>query len=236
MSYASEILADSPKAYYRMRETSGLIQDSSTLAHHATSVSGTQTFSYGVGSPISSDASDRSIGWAAGQGGFVVPDHADLDHGDTLTVEAWIFRSDLGVTRVITAKGVNALTWGVDAATNNVFAAKANVGTICLSTVTVALDTWTHVAYTKATTTSKIYINGVDRTGTVTNQTLSSTATDLRVGCDYTDTLAWYGALDEVALYSTALSQARIQAHYAAATGVGVGTVRPRVTSSPNRW
>ncbi len=227
MSYSSEVLADSPKVYYRMQEASGLPQDSSGLAHHVTAATGTQVFAYHAGGPLATDASDYAIGWSGGSGGFSTPDHADLDLGDVMTAEAWIYRADLGVTRVITAKGVNALTWGIDAATGNLFIAKANVAVICLSSVAISTSTWTHVAYTKNGATNFVYINGADRTGTVTNQTLASTATAQFIGTDYDGTsYAWYGSLDEVALYATALSQARIQAHYNAAFTVVAGAGR----------
>lgn len=215
MSYASEVLADSPKAYFRMQEASGLIQDSSGLGHNATSVTdGGLVYDLSLINPLPSDSANRYIHFAVSN--FSVPDHADLDMGDTLTVEAWIFKSDVGNIRAISGRGTSALTWGTNT-DNTVFAAKADVGIIVSSTTMLSIDTWYHVAYTKATTTSKIYINGVDRTGTVTNQTLADVAVPLIVGADYNGTIAWLGSLDEVAFYSTALSQARIQAHYAAA-------------------
>lgn len=226
-SFSVEVLTRSPKAYYRMQEASGLIQDSSGLAHHASVITGTPTITYHTATPLVSEPSDRSIGFA-GSGGFSVPDHADLDHGDVLTVMAWIYRSDLGVTRVISSKGVNALSWGVDAATGNLLIAKANVAVIAMSTVAVPLATWTHCAYTKNGATNKIYVNAVDRTGTVTNQTLSSTSNALIVGADYDGTsYTWYGSIDELALFSTALTQADVQAIYNASffssPGVGKG-------------
>lgn len=198
-----------------MQEASGLIQDSSGLGHHATA-STVGTITYHAGGPILTESSDFAIGMISSS--FSIPDHADLDHGDTLTAEAWIYKSDAGVTRAISGRGSGALTWGTDAS-NLLFAARADIGGIVTSRVAFALNTWYHVAYTKATTTSKLYVNGRDVTGTVTNQTLVDVAVPLRVGSDYNDTLQWNGSLDEVAFYSTELSQGRIQAHYNAAIG-----------------
>ncbi len=231
MSYSSEVLADSPKAYFRMAEASGLIQDSSGLAHHATVATGTAT--YQQASPITSDASDFSIDFSSDN--FSIPNHADLTFGDTLTAEAWVYRADLGVTRVISGRGGTALTWGVDGANDKIFTAKADTGAICYSSITLAASTWYHVVYTKATSTNTLYINGVDVTSSVTNQTLASPAVPLIVGADYNGTLPWAGRLDEVAFYATALSSARVSAHYAAAaTVVSGGEVRP--VASPLRW
>lgn len=216
MKYSDEVLADSPKAYYRMQELSGLIQDSSGLGHHATSVIDGGLVYNPAGEPTGAinDEGNTCIGFTNSD--FSIPDHADLDFGDTLSVEAWIFKSDIGVLRAISGRGSGALTWGTNT-DNTLFTAKADVGIIVSSTIALSsVDTWYHVVYTKATTTSKIYVNGVDRTGTVTNQTLADVAVPLKVGGDYNDTLLWFGALDEVAFYSTALSATRVLEHYRA--------------------
>lgn len=212
MSYASEVLSEpSLKAYFRMQEASGLIQDSSGLAHHATSQAGTPV--YHNLTLITSDPADYSL-YMAGDS-FSVPDHADLDHGDTLTVEAWVTHED-AITRAISGRGSGALTWGIDS-THKLFAAKADFGALVSSTITLSMLTAYHVAYTKSGATNKLYVNGVDVSGTVTNLTLIDVAVPLIVGADYNGTIAWLGVLDEVAFYSAALSPDRIQAHYAAA-------------------
>lgn len=226
MSYASEVLADAPKAYYRMQEASGLIQDSSGLGHNATSTGGNAV--YHTATPLVTDPGDFSIQHIVGSW-FSIPDHADLDMGDTLTAEAWVYPTTLGTLLVISGRGgVGALSWGMNT-DNTIFAAKANTAIIVSSTITLSISTWYHVAYTKATTTSKIYIDGVDRTGAVTNQTLADVAVPLIVGADYDASAPWLGLLDEVAFYSTALPQARVQAHYNAAfsTGGGSGDAPP---------
>jgi hypothetical protein len=230
MSYASEVAADSPKAYFRMQEASGLIQDSSGLAHHATGSTGTAT--YQQASPMTSDPSDFSIDFNADN--FSIPDHADLTFGNTLTVEAWVYKGDSGVTRAIMGRGSGALTLGTFT-DDKLFAAKADFSVICFSTIALSVSNWHHVAYTKASTASNLYINGVDRTDTVTDATFTNPAIPLIVGADYNGTIGWVGKMDEVAFYATALSQARIQAHYDASF-----TVTPagdlRVVRSALRW
>ncbi len=220
MSYVSEVLADNPKAFFRMQEASGLIQDSSGLAHHATSQTGTPLYN-GTPVPVTSDPSARHIAFD-GNDYFSIPDHTDLDFGDTVSVEAWIYLAALGSVRVWTGRGsAGALSMGTNT-DNTVFAAKANVGIIVSSTTTIPEDTWKHVVYTKSGATSKIYIDAIDRTGTITNQTLADVGTALVVGADYDGTFGWNGALTEVAFYSTALSQARVQAHFDAATATAI--------------
>lgn len=214
-AYSSVVLADSPKAYFRMQEASGLIQDSSGLGHHATSSVGTAL--YQRASPITTDPSDYSIAMIADS--FSIPDHADLTFGDTLTVEAWIHTDDL-LDRAITGRGTGALTFYIDGTTDKLSAAKADVAVIVQSTITLSIGEWYHVVYTKSGATSKMYINGVDRTGTVTNQTLASPAVPLIVGADYNGTgIQWNGNLDEVAFYNYALTPVQVLSHYR--TGIG---------------
>lgn len=221
MSYASEVLADAPKAYYRMREASGLIQDSSGFGHNATSVIDGGLFYSQTPSPIITDPTDTYIDFVASD--FSIPDHADLDFGDTLTAEAWIITDQLGVSRAISGRGSGALTWGLDGATDKIFIAKADVGVICFSTIAIVIATWYYLVYTKSGATSNLYMNAVDRTGVVTDLTFVNVATPLKVGSDYNDTIQWNGPLDEVAFYSTALSQERVLAHYNAALTTTAG-------------
>lgn len=231
MSYVSEVEADAPKAWYRMQEASGLIQDETAYANHATSSVGTA--SYQIASPITSEPSDYSIAFI--EDSFSIPDDPDIDFGDTLTVEAWISKDD-SIERAICARGSNALTFTVNTG-GYLVAYKADVGEIVTATASIVLSSWYHVAYTKATTTSKLYLNGADVTGTVTDRTLSTTATPLIVGADYNGTsIQWNGGLDEVAFYSTALSADRILAHYNAALGITGGPPTLRIVRGGLRW
>jgi hypothetical protein len=212
VSYASEVLADAPKAYFRMQEASGLIQDSSGFGNHATSSVGTAE--YQQPTPLETDPSDFSIKMVADS--FSIPNDADLTFGDTLSVEAWINMDDMS-TRAICGRGDQALTLFINGATLRLGAAKAGIIVIVESSITLEIDNWYHVVYTKSGATSRMYIDSVDRTGVVTDGTLTSPAVPLIVGADYNGTLQWNGYLDEVAFYSTVLSLDRVQAHYSAA-------------------
>lgn len=232
MSYASAVAANSPKLFFRMQEASGLFQDSSGLAHHATATGGNT--GYQIASPIVSEPTDYATTHLAGSW-HSVPDHADLDMGDTITAEAWVYPTTMATLMVISGRGsAGALTWGMNT-DNTIFVAKANTAIIVSSTSTLSISTWYHVVYTKATTTSKIYINGSDVTGTVTNQTLADVTTALYVGADYDASGPWLGRLDEVAFYSTALSQTDVQTHYNAAISTGQ-TILPDADTAEGGW
>ncbi len=93
----------------------------------------------------------------------------------------------------------------------------------------VPLGEWIHVAATwdpGAPSTSDgamtVYLNGVQagqKTG-LALETLFASSAPFMVGAQFDDAAQWNfeGRIDEVAVYSTALSAARVQAHYAAAS------------------
>ncbi len=90
-------------------------------------------------------------------------------------------------------------------------------GASATSTSVTPLNTWSHVAVTwdgtKTTTGTKIYVNGIDKTGTVTP--LGSTASD--AGCSFSAgarsaSTEWFnGSLDEIRVYNRVLSPAEVQ-------------------------
>ena len=64
-----------------------------------------------------------------------------------------------------------------------------------------------------------IYVDGVDRTAAATNTTLTSNATALNIGRASTGSAYSSADIDEVAIYPTALSPARVLAHYQVGRG-----------------
>ena len=73
---------------------------------------------------------------------------------------------------------------------------------------------WTHIVVTKAGTTVKLYVNAVDRTGTVTAQTFADSASALTIGANVGGGDYLNGGLDEVALYRKALTREQVAGHY----------------------
>jgi hypothetical protein len=222
MSYASEVLADSPAAYYRCAEASGLIEDSSGNARDATASNGTAQ--YQQASPIASDPSDYCI-YFDGDANFEVPD-VGLDLGDTLSLEFWIKRTTTGIAEGIFAKGINAYETQIHT-DNKVYLSKTGVLDLANSTATITDTNWHHVVFTKNGTGAgamKCYIDGTEGTNEIfDDQVLDNSATALHIGSDPFDSSYANSRLDELALYDTVLSQARVEAHYDAAFAVDTG-------------
>jgi hypothetical protein len=151
----------------------------------------------------------------------VVPHNASLNLGDgPLTLEAWVKRDDANTGEMnILQKGASAYQfhfWN-----NEVNLAKDNVGSFVKSSTTVTDTSWHHLVVTKSGTTRRLYIDGIDRTSLLTNQSLVNTTSALFFGAKSGTAGFLKGTIDEFAVYNQALSLATVLDHYKAGSGTG---------------
>jgi hypothetical protein len=214
MSVPAEYLADSPVSYWRLGEPSGTEAADVKAANNGT-YKGTPTL--GAAGLLLADPSTAAT--LNGTTQYVsVPDSASLDLGDVFTYEAWIKRSGTGKTDCIIDKGANAAVFRFDGE-DHLLLRRNSVGDIAKSTTKITDTNAHHLVATKNGATAKIYIDGVDVTGAVTNQTCTNTAIALGIGASDAGTEDFFrGTIDEAAVYGTALSAARVLAHYEAGT------------------
>lgn len=209
--YAAEVLADGPSAYWRLGERAGKVARDEISACH-----GTYMLAPTLGVAGATGDTNKAVTFNGSTQYATVPDSAFLDLGDVFTLECWAKTGGGGVFAMV-SKGANAYLFEFHTSGNTLYLEKAGAAAIVLGTTALTLNAWNHCAVTKNGATVKLYLNGVDITGTVTNATFADTATALEIG-RRADTAGayWNGSLDEVAVYPTALSAARIAAHYAA--------------------
>jgi Concanavalin A-like lectin/glucanases superfamily len=101
--------------------------------------------------------------------------------------------------------------------TNVLTLMKNNSGTIAKADISTTDATGLHrLVATKSGAVVKLYIDGVDRTGAVTNRTITDTASALNIGRDKADSKYFAGLIDEVAVYNIALNAAQVQQHFKA--------------------
>jgi hypothetical protein len=150
-----------------------------------------------------------------------VPDSTSLDLGDgPFALEAWVKRSNANAGWLdIVQKGANAYQF----AFYNSFLtiAKDDCCTIVESTTTITNASWHHLVVTKDGASVKLYVDGVDRTSTVSNQTLVNTTSALTLGAKNGTSEFLAATIDEFAIYNQALSAATVLDHYRAGAGTG---------------
>jgi len=225
VTYVDEVLADSPRGYWRLGEGGGITAASQT---NTPALDGTylNTPTLGVaGALVASGDSNTACSFSrASQESVQLPDGVSqplMQLGDVLTIEAWVKRASTGGYHYIFFNGDHSAAFRIDDSTNFLHVDKAIDAAIVSSTVAITdTTTWHHCIYTKDGATSKIYLDSVDVTGSVTNATLNDSGQNSYIGNDNTGSNGFDGAIDEVAVYATALSAARVIAHYNAATQI----------------
>lgn len=234
MTYVSEVLADSPKLFLRMNDASGNPQDSSGYGRHVTAITGTP--GYSQTGPITSDPSAKAIHLPSGCY-FSVPDNADWDLNDAITVEAWIKRDSVSVSSNVIARGT-AVNWAMEVydTDDKLHLVSAGAAEVTISTATLNDLNWHHIAvafdnYSEATAA---WVDGVEGHTVSSAPFFADDTNALYIGTEQTGTtVKGQFTVAEVALYNgpDILTTARIQAHYNAATAAApAGTGRSMLT------
>ncbi len=152
-----------------------------------------------------------------------VPDAGTLDlTNGPMSAEAWVKRHDaVGATwDTIFHKGTAAYQIAFNGSDYSLL--KDGTATIVGAAGTAGdLTAFHHWVATKNGTTSKLYKDGVDVTGTVTNQTLANTSTALFIAAKSGTSEFLNATLDELALYNSELSVTDALDHYNAGRGTG---------------
>lgn len=198
-------------SYWRFSETVGTIAFDRQGGNHGTYTGG---YTLGTAGILTGDLStdvqlNGSTGWISVPSSQPsLPSTSKLDVADTFSLLAVVKRGNTGVKHQLFAKGANgpSLYIGTD---DKLTLAKLGVADIVKSTTT--LDTGTHVVgATKSGSTSALYIDGIDVTGTVTNQTVANTTSNLAIGQDGSSASWFSGILGEAQYWSVALTAAQM--------------------------
>jgi len=223
------VLAESGlQSFWEFAETTG------TNAADSIGVSpGTYTGGFTLGEPGIPNGGysiklNGTTGWVR-----VVRNGTSLDIGDgPLTLEAWCKQNAL-LTKGIICRGQAAAYLRVQSSAGNLQLDSTNVADIVSSTTTpfASVDgKWRHCVVTKNGATVKLYIDGVDVTGTITNSTCTSPAEDLAIGQQRAAGAGaeWFnGWIAYPAVYNVVLTPTQVANHYAA------GIALPTVIRSP---
>ena len=228
--YSDEVLVDNPVAYWRLGEPNG---DSIAIDEK-----GTYNGTY-IGSPLGGVAgalADNTAVTFNGSSQYVrAANGSSLAFPNTtFSVEFWFKASTLAASQFIVAKDGGGVGNGWSVYLNNLGSistvAKGITGNFAASRLTVATtfgdNVWHHVVTvikTDTVTTGNndilaIYIDGISQSLTANTGTTPYVAPTLEVEIGRRSSGNYLtGSVDEVAIYSSALSAARILAHYQAA-------------------
>jgi hypothetical protein len=232
-TYRDVVLADNPIAYWRLGESSGTVATDQKGTSPGTYLNG-----YTLAQPgaVSGD-SDTAVQFngtnarveAAGSRTPASPLNSLLP--DPISFEVWVKRGSLGTQQRVFAKGANWPLLEFQSGTNKIRFAVSGRGDLALSTVAVADTTnWHYIVATKSGTAVHIYLDGVDVTGSVSNQTAATTSGSFTIGADQGGGVPFNGFLDEPAVYSVALTPAQVQAHYTKGRPPTADVTPPAVT------
>lgn len=222
--YRSAVLADSPVAYWRLGEASG-----TTAADEIGSYNGTY-----VGTPTLGAVGVIPGNTAATFGGtkyVTAGNPVGLQITGAISMELWVKFNSLSATQILASK---YLTTGnqrsIQIATNDLspfntfkFYVSADGAALKIITGSTAISTgqWYHIIATfSPSSRMSIYVNGVqdatDTTG-IPSSLLNTTADWIIANRSGLPVNSADATIDEVAIYNTALSAARVLAHYQAA-------------------
>jgi RHS repeat-associated protein len=215
--YASTILSDAPVAYWRLGEASG------TSATDATGngISGTYAGGYTLAQPdgISGDP-DPAVALNGASGLVDVKPFPALKPGSAVTVEAWI--NPTGVPGgAIFASPQQGISGGYVLNFVNAGHVRVNIApavgswTVADSVTVPPAGKWTYVVGTWDGASVRIYVNGVlEATQPAATMVYGATSTDPQIG--RYNGASFGGSIDEVAVYSRALTAAQIMSHWSA--------------------
>ncbi|GAA0798356.1 LamG-like jellyroll fold domain-containing protein [Spirilliplanes yamanashiensis] len=205
-------------------DTDGLHMDNYSLRPRAADGKGTATGDYffsptlGVTGALGGADTDTAVRFVNSKSFVTVADNVALDVGDTTTIEFWFKRSTTATTgfETIVDKGTGSFKVALNAGKPTLYKSLgAGAGTSIIGAVTPVTDTnWHHVVFVKAGAGTCVYFLDGFQTASASGsgKTLANTTSPLIVGGSAAE--AYAGSVDELAIYSTAMTAATVTQHY----------------------
>ncbi len=234
-SYEAGVLADHPISYWRLGEGGGTIAGDETVANPGTYLGGAIL---GVPGLVGTDPANTAVGFNGTSSQVRVGQSGSLDLSTQISLEAMIQPSSLGSTG--TYRSVLAKTDSYGLQLNGprleFFIVSLGIFRLVQAPVgTIVAGAKHHVVGTYDGSALRLYVNGVQVASTAVIGAADQTIGGMRIG-SWDGTQEFFnGTIDEPALYGTALSAARIAAHFAAvqpALGAPTGLSATPVSSS----
>lgn len=223
---SAAILADTPIGYWKLHDAFGATTfvSAGSISPGGMTVNGTPTLQETVAGEVSTRFNGTNdFGSLSDAGGWSPHQGAS----GTMSAEAWVYPRAFAARMEIITKGGNASQFEWEMYLDATGHLVGNVLTLAGADVMVVtgatalpLNTWSHVAFTynRATPLIAVYVNGVldGSSGSASGTSGDGTAqTQIAKRSFPTGTTLFAGNLAHVAVFSTALSAARVAAHAA---------------------
>lgn len=178
----------------------------------------------GAPSLLATDSSNSAAVFTGSSTGFV--DTGGWMQVGAITVEAWIKPASIASGNSVIAGRSNFGTLATPNYAWHFFRSGSSIGVFVMNasgayveftapTGLLTTDAAAHAAFTFDGSTVRLYLNGTERATRSLSGTLNAPQyLKLGIGTVEYSGQRWNGTLDEVALYGSALSATRIQAHY----------------------
>jgi hypothetical protein len=218
--YSALIESDAPLAYYRVGEASGTSAADSS-GHGNTGTYAGSGVTYAQAGAISGDT-NTAVLFNGSTGKMTLPTSVNPETG-SFTFECWIKVSAYpgGGTSILANYNTPSSNIGAGFGMNtsgqvNWTVVNGSGSFVSITSSAITTGVYHHLVGTYDGTTSKFYFDG-SLVGSTTTTFSANTTDAIQVGSSpYNDYHPGY--VDEVAIYSTALSASRVTAHYNAAT------------------
>jgi hypothetical protein len=225
-TYSQAIVATAGlQSYWRLDEEGGLVAFDNFSNNSATYTSATLGVS-GI------RETDKAVEFAA-VGGINAGDI--LNMGSTGTWEMWVRRDVDSVQQYLMSKGTDQPNIGLS--TSDEIFVNDNSITLVASgggAPVTAGTGWHHIVFVHASdgvaADNRLYLDGVDVSGSQSANTMAGNSSDLRFAQQYLGADPIDGGVDEIAIYNVALSPTTILAHYHLGVGRAFNPAQAQAT------
>lgn len=239
MSYVSTCLADGAVGLWELAETGGTTATDQAGNSNGT-YNGAVTLANFFGIPGTAPLKAVVPTTSSINNNVSIPSVASNQLGDTFTMEIWVKRTATqgAVQRIMGNLGSSGLQQLGFNASNQLQVGKQGTANIVASTSAITDTTsWHHLVWTKATSTNHLYIDGVDVTGSVSNQSMTTNIGGWQIMMDHSNVSAPPAGMGfaMAAIYPTALTSTVVANHYSlGSTGTPPSnSVAPVVSGTP---
>jgi hypothetical protein len=215
--YPDAVLADNPVSYWRLNETSGTAAADSKGTNPGTYIGGPTLGQTGA---LPDTLNNKAATFDGINDRVEVNDSASLRPAQ-LTVEAWVKPgaglADYDSPAMKTSNSSWTDGYGLyymTAGTINFF---VNNWSSVVVTAPIAVGEWTHVVGTFDGSTLRLYKNGAEAASLAYSTPIAHATTPLHIGVGQDNGApGWYwpGDIDDVAVYSSALTATKVRTHY----------------------